>query len=141
MAGLCESGSEPPGSLKASQKAWVDITARLEKPTYYGRNDHDFKIKCRKQKTDVVKRGAAERTEKKTVLLPIPKTNNAKKCNEFKTITLISHSAKIHLRILNRSLYSKMEEQLKEEQFGFRKGKDTRNAIGLLRTIGERYLE
>ncbi|KAJ4445187.1 hypothetical protein ANN_06988 [Periplaneta americana] len=36
------------------QKAWVDITARLEKPTYYGRNDHDFKIKCRKQKTDVV---------------------------------------------------------------------------------------
>ncbi|KAJ4439387.1 hypothetical protein ANN_07509 [Periplaneta americana] len=36
-----------------SQKAWVDITARLEKPTYYGRNDHDFKIKCRKQKTDV----------------------------------------------------------------------------------------
>ncbi|KAJ4431971.1 hypothetical protein ANN_20580 [Periplaneta americana] len=36
------------------QKAWVDITARLEKPTYYGRNDHDFKIKCRKQKTDVL---------------------------------------------------------------------------------------
>ncbi|KAJ4426190.1 hypothetical protein ANN_26999 [Periplaneta americana] len=36
------------------QKAWVGITARLEKPTYYGRNDHDFKIKCRKQKTDVV---------------------------------------------------------------------------------------
>ncbi|KAJ4432112.1 hypothetical protein ANN_20727 [Periplaneta americana] len=35
------------------QKAWVDITARLEKPTYYGGNDHDFKIKCRKQKTDV----------------------------------------------------------------------------------------
>ncbi|KAJ4442599.1 hypothetical protein ANN_04188 [Periplaneta americana] len=35
------------------QKAWVDITARLEKPTYYGRNDHDFKIKCREQKTDV----------------------------------------------------------------------------------------
>ncbi|KAJ4428390.1 hypothetical protein ANN_24410 [Periplaneta americana] len=35
------------------QKAWVDITARLEKPTYYGRNDHDFKIKCRKQKTNV----------------------------------------------------------------------------------------
>ncbi|KAJ4426425.1 hypothetical protein ANN_27239 [Periplaneta americana] len=34
------------------QKAWVDITARLEKSTYYGRNDHDFKIKCRKQKTD-----------------------------------------------------------------------------------------
>ncbi|KAJ4442178.1 hypothetical protein ANN_12044 [Periplaneta americana] len=41
-----------------SQKAWVDITARLEKPTYYGRNDHNFKIKCRKQKTDVDGLGA-----------------------------------------------------------------------------------
>ncbi|KAJ4428824.1 hypothetical protein ANN_25817 [Periplaneta americana] len=35
----------------------------------------------------------------------------------------------------------KIEEQLEEEQFGFRKGKGTRDAIGLLRTIGERYLE
>ncbi|KAJ4432752.1 hypothetical protein ANN_21390 [Periplaneta americana] len=34
-----------------------------------------------------------------------------------------------------------MEDQLEEEQFGFRKGKGTRDAIGLLRTIGERYLE
>jgi len=30
---------------------------------------------------------------------------------------------------------------LEEEQFGFRKGKGTRDAIGLLRTIGERYIE
>ncbi|KAJ4445719.1 hypothetical protein ANN_12404 [Periplaneta americana] len=34
-----------------------------------------------------------------------------------------------------------MKELLEEEQFGFRKGKGTRDAIGLLRTIGERYLE
>ncbi|KAJ4428698.1 hypothetical protein ANN_25691, partial [Periplaneta americana] len=39
-------------SAHLDQKAWLDITARLEKPTYYGRNDHDFKVKCRKQKTD-----------------------------------------------------------------------------------------
>ncbi|KAJ4429004.1 hypothetical protein ANN_26000, partial [Periplaneta americana] len=58
-----------------------------------------------------------------TVLLPVPKKNNAKKCNEFRTISLISHSAKILLRILNRRLYSKIEEQLEEEQFGFRQGK------------------
>ncbi|KAJ4438510.1 hypothetical protein ANN_14455 [Periplaneta americana] len=76
-----------------------------------------------------------------TVLLPIPKNNNVKKCNEFRTISLISHSAKILLRILNRRLYSKMEEQLEEKQFGFRKGKVTRDAVGLLQTIGERYLK
>ena len=69
------------------------------------------------------------------VLLPTPKKNNAKKCKEFRTISLISHSAKIILRILNRRLRSKTEE----EQFGLRKGKRTRDAIGLIRTIG--YIE
>ncbi|KAJ4434169.1 hypothetical protein ANN_16491 [Periplaneta americana] len=65
MTDLREGGNEPSGSLKAIstvneyehnmsqirickayQKAWVDITARLEKSSYYGRNDHDFKNKC-----------------------------------------------------------------------------------------------
>ena len=45
-----------------------------------------------------------------TVLLPIPKKNNAKKCKEFRTISLISYTAMIILRILNRRLHSKMEE-------------------------------
>ncbi|KAJ4426679.1 hypothetical protein ANN_26477 [Periplaneta americana] len=35
----------------------------------------------------------------------------------------------------------KTEKQLEEEQFGFRKGIGTRDAIGLVSTIGERYLE
>ena len=30
---------------------------------------------------------------------------------------------------------------MEEEQFGFRKGRGTRDAIGLIRTIGERYIE
>ena len=30
---------------------------------------------------------------------------------------------------------------MEEEQFGFRKRKGTRGAIGLIRTIGERYIE
>ena len=76
-----------------------------------------------------------------TVLLPIPKKSNAKKCKEFRTISLISHTVKILLRILNRRLRSKIEEVLEEEQFGFRKGKGTRDAIGLIRTMGERYIE
>ncbi|KAJ4439626.1 hypothetical protein ANN_07754 [Periplaneta americana] len=66
---------------------------------------------------------------------------DSKKCKEFKTTSLISHSAKILLRILNRHSYFKLKEQLEDEQFGFRKEKGTRDAIGLLRTIDERYLE
>ncbi|KAJ4427128.1 hypothetical protein ANN_24744 [Periplaneta americana] len=56
-------------------------------------------------------------------------------------ITLTSHSVNILQRILNRHLYSKMEEQLEGEQFGFRKIKRKRDAVGLLQTIGERYIE
>ena len=52
----------------------------------------------------------------------------------------MSHTAKIILIILNRHLRSKIEDELEEEQFGFRKGKGTRAAIGLIRTIGERYI-
>ena len=74
-----------------------------------------------------------------TVLLPIPKRSNVKKCKEFRTISLISHTAKILLRILNRRLHSKMEEL--EEQLCSRKGKGTRDTIGLIRTIGGRYIE
>ena len=70
-----------------------------------------------------------------TVLQPIPKKNNAKKCKEFRTISLISQTLKIILRILNRHLHSKMGEELEEEQFGSRKGKGTRDAIGLIQTI------
>ena len=46
-----------------------------------------------------------------TVLLPISKKSNAKKCKEFRTISMISHTTKILLRIRNRCLRSKMEEE------------------------------
>ncbi|KAJ4447299.1 hypothetical protein ANN_09303 [Periplaneta americana] len=52
-------------------------------------------------------------------------------CYSSKKIGLCEYKANIR----------RMEEQLKEEQFDFRKRKGTRDAIGLLRTIGERYLE
>ncbi|KAJ4431231.1 hypothetical protein ANN_19828 [Periplaneta americana] len=75
-----------------------------------------------------------------TLLIPIPEKNNAKKCNEFRTIGLISHSTKILLRILNRRLYSKMEEQLEEEQFGFRKGKGRIRNEAVLERVGEKRI-
>ena len=48
------------------------------------------------------------------ILLPIPKKNNAKKCKEFRTISLISHTAKIFLRILNRRLHSRGKNNWKK---------------------------
>ena len=71
----------------------------------------------------------------------LQKKNNAKKCKEFRTISVILYTAKILQKILNRRLRSKMEEELEEEQFSFGKGKGTRDTTGLIRTIEERYIE
>lgn len=75
------------------------------------------------------------------VMIPLEKKRNAKKCEDFRTISLISHAAKVLLRVINRRLRGRLEESIAEEQFGFRRGKGTRDAIGLLRVIGERYIE
>src|SRR6266576_3275615 len=73
----------------------------------------------------------------RTVMIPIPKKQGTRKCEEYRTISLISHAAKIMLRILNRRLGRKMEENAGEEQYGFRRGRGTRDAIGVVRTIGD----
>jgi retron-type reverse transcriptase len=43
--------------------------------------------------------------------------------------------------ILRRRFEKKFEDVLGEDQFGFRRGKGTRDAIGMLRIISERTLE
>jgi hypothetical protein len=53
-----------------------------------------------------------------------------------RTISIIAHTAKIVTRILRR-IERKTENALGEDQFGFRRGKGTRNAIGMPRIISE----
>jgi len=53
----------------------------------------------------------------------------------------IAHTAKIVAKILRRRIESKIEDVLGEDQCGFRRGKGTRDAIGMLRIISERTLE
>jgi exonuclease III len=76
-----------------------------------------------------------------TLLIPIEKKAGASKCEDFRTISLISHAAKILLRVVSRRLQGRLDMYLGEEQFGFRKGRGTRDAIGLMRVIGERLTE
>jgi hypothetical protein len=53
----------------------------------------------------------------------------------------IAHTAKIVARILRRSIERKIEDVLGEDQFGFRRGKGTRDAIGMLRIMLEQTLD
>jgi len=65
------------------------------------------------------------------------KKPEATKCSDQHIISLIAHTAKIVAKILRRRIERKIENVLGENQFGFRRGKGTRDAIGMLRIISE----
>ena len=71
----------------------------------------------------------------------IPKKEGAVECGKHRTISIMSQVAKIVLRVIDERLRRKVEETVDRAQFGFRKGKGTRNAIFVLRTIIERSIE
>ena len=74
-------------------------------------------------------------------MIALKKKPQATKCSDHRTISLIAHTAKIVANILGRRIEKKVENVLGEDQFGFRRGKRTRDAIGMLRIISERILE
>jgi hypothetical protein len=67
----------------------------------------------------------------------IKKNPRATKCSDKCTISLVAHRAKTVVMILRRWIEGENEDVLREDQLGFRKGKLTRNANGMLRIISE----
>lgn len=76
-----------------------------------------------------------------SVIIPIKKKTQATECKDHRTLSLICHTSKIMLRILGRRLERVAEDYISPNQFGFRREKGTREAIGILRTICERSIE
>ena len=77
----------------------------------------------------------------KSILILIPKRGDLKKCENYRTISLIKHSDKILLSVLLQRLRSKIELHLSEEQAGFRKDCNTIQQILCLRLIAEKHCE
>jgi hypothetical protein len=77
----------------------------------------------------------------RTVMIPLPKKNNAVNCSDYRTISLICHASKIMLKVLTKRIEAKAKHLLGRNQFGFRKGCGTRDAVGVMRTLFERSLE
>jgi hypothetical protein len=69
------------------------------------------------------------------------KKKQATKYSDHRTISLIAYTAEIVANIFRRRIEKKIEEVHEEDQFGFRRGRRTRYAIGMLRVILERTLE
>ena len=66
---------------------------------------------------------------KRSVFIPIPKKDNAKEWSNYRTITLISHSSKVMLKILQARLQQYVNHELPDVQAEFRKDRGIRDQI------------
>ena len=76
-----------------------------------------------------------------SLIITLPKKGNLQLCQNYRTISLISHPSKVMLRILLNRLKSQAEEIIKEEQEGFRAGRSTSEKIFNPRILCEKYLQ
>ena len=77
----------------------------------------------------------------KSVFIVIPKKPGATKCEQFRTISLMSHLTKLILRVLLNRIRGRTKGEISEEQYGFRPDKGTRNALFIMRMLSERAIQ
>ena len=78
---------------------------------------------------------------KMSVFIPIPQKGNAKECSNYRTISLISHTSKVMLEILQARLQKYVNHELPDVQAGFRKGRGNGDQIANSNWIIEKARE
>ena len=76
-----------------------------------------------------------------SLIITLPKKGNLQLCQNYRTISLISHSSKDMLKVILNRLKPQAEEIIAEEQAGFRAGRSTTEQIFNLRVLCEKYLQ
>ena len=78
---------------------------------------------------------------KRSVFIPILKKGNAKKCSNYRTIALISHTSKVVVEVLQARLQQYVNHELPDAQASFRKGIGNRDRISNICWIIEKARE
>ena len=76
-----------------------------------------------------------------SLIITLRQKGNLQQCQNYRTISLISHPSKVMLRIFLNRLKPQAEEIIKEEQAGFGAGRSTTEQIFNLRILCEKYLQ
>ena len=122
--------------LKDKKAPGIDgIPAELIKAAGKKAKDELFKLVDRIYRT-----GDVPGDFKQCIIIPLPKKASANKCEQYRTLSLISHASKILTFIILKRIEGKVEAMLTDDQFGFRKDRGTREAILALRNITEKRL-
>ena len=73
--------------------------------------------------------------QEKVSFIPIPKKVNAKECSNYHKTSLISHTRKVMLNILQDRSQEYVNHEHPDVQAGFRKGRGTRHQIANIHTV------
>ena len=76
-----------------------------------------------------------------SLIITLPKKGTLQLCQNYRTISLISHLSKVMLKVILNRLKPQAEEIIAEEQAGFRAGRSTTEQIFNLRILCEKYLQ
>ena len=75
-----------------------------------------------------------------SLIITLPKKGNLQQCQNYRTISLISHPSKVMLKVILNRLKPQAEKIIAEGQAGFRAGRSTTEQIFNLRILCEKYL-
>ena len=76
-----------------------------------------------------------------SLFIPITKKGHAKEFSNYHIISLISHTSKVMLKILQARLQQYLNRELPDVQAGLRKGRGTRDQIANIRWIIKKVRE
>ena len=75
-----------------------------------------------------------------SLVITLPKIGNMQQCQNYRTISLISHPSKVMLKIIQNRLKPQAEKIIAEEQADFRAGSTTEQIFNL-RILCEKYIQ
>ena len=76
-----------------------------------------------------------------SLVITLPRKGNLQQCQNYRTISLISHPNKVTLKIIPSRLKPLTEKIIAEEQEGVRAGRSTTEHCFNLRILCEKYLQ
>ena len=89
----------------------------------------DDAVKCCTQYASKFGKFSSGHRTGKGVFIPIPKKGNAKEYSNCYTISLISHTSRVMLKILQARFQQYMNHENPDVQVEFRKGRGTRDQV------------
>ena len=75
------------------------------------------------------------------LVITLPKKGNLQQCQNYRTISLISHPSRVMLKVTLNRIKPQAIKIIAEEQAGFRAGRNITEQIFSLRILCEKYLQ